>query len=117
MMNLIKRPFHHFFFTLNIKLNFRLFKGSAVQGRKVNGLGQKTRFLGSHTVQMSPNKPKESAETNVEQQPIDYDYFVNDFSKLRQPSVIRELSKWASERTWKRGTSRTSVTFHFSYCR
>ncbi|KAK6637666.1 hypothetical protein RUM44_008088 [Polyplax serrata] len=48
---------------------------------------------------MSPNKPKESAETNVEQQPIDYDYFVNDFSKLRQPSVIRELNKLYSQKT------------------
>ena len=43
---------------------------------------------------MAPNKPEESAQ-NVIEQPIsvDYDHFINDFSKLRQPSVIRELSK------------------------
>ncbi|EEB09965.1 kynurenine/alpha-aminoadipate aminotransferase, putative [Pediculus humanus corporis] len=49
---------------------------------------------------MAPNKPEESAQ-NVIEQPIsiDYDHFINDFSKLRQPSVIRELNKLYSQKT------------------
>lgn len=44
---------------------------------------------------MAPNRPEESMMVpDIMDQPlVDYDHFINDFSKLRQPSVIRELSK------------------------
>lgn len=45
---------------------------------------------------MAPNRPEDSLIPEVMEQPmVDYDHFINDFSQRRQPSVIRELSKWS----------------------
>lgn len=41
---------------------------------------------------MAPNKPEESARNVIEQPLVDYKHFVTDFSLLRGPSAIRELS-------------------------
>ncbi|KAL0273265.1 UNVERIFIED_CONTAM: hypothetical protein PYX00_005976 [Menopon gallinae] len=65
-------------------------------------LARKIQVRGSHTtskVVMAPNRPNELVNDSINDPIVDYDHFINDFSKRREPSVIRELNKLYSQKS------------------